>query len=61
MSKAKKAYYEFKRETDKFHEGLVDPIQNYVDELEAKVAKMKSEIRECLDIIRTVRGINHEK
>lgn len=40
MTPAKKAYYEFKNETDKYHEGLVDPINDYVCELEEQKADM---------------------
>lgn len=40
MSKARDEYYEFKKHADLHHEGLRDPIENYVRELEQEKAEL---------------------
>lgn len=40
MTPAKKAYYEFKIQADDLHEGLRDPIHDYVSELERDNAEL---------------------
>lgn len=57
MSKAKSDYYKFKAETDKYHEGFVDVIQNYVDELEKQNKIMLEALMDCLKVIKFQKGI----
>ena len=46
MTPAKKEYYEFKKIADEIHEGLRDPIHNYVEELELEKERYQNMIYE---------------
>lgn len=41
MTTAKERYYELKKQTDKYFEGVRDPIHDYVIELEQELTKLK--------------------
>ena len=46
MTTAKEKYYELKKQTDKYFEGLRDPIHDYVTELEQEKAELVEFVRD---------------